>query len=150
MTAIMNGRRALATASAYLRVNHRTRAADIVPGSQVDYVLTEIYDDQQVKPQVGGAFAVTADDWTVIQYVPLHPKQDLRQLADSYQHWAAPGDGMKFHVQKPMEGKALSVLIRRAPGVFHLTAAGEIAHIDRGKIRNQYKPLTAADMAQAA
>jgi hypothetical protein len=150
MTAIMTARRALATAGSYLRVNHRTRAADIVPGSQVDYVLTDIYDDHQVKPQAGGGFVVTADDWTVIQYVPLHSKQDLRQLADAYKHWAAPGDGKKFHEQKPMDGKGLAVLIRRAPGAFYLTQSGEIAHLDRGKIRNQYKPLAAADLAAAA
>jgi hypothetical protein len=148
MTAIMT-RRALARASAYLRVNRRTRDADIVPGTQADYVLTEIYTDQQVKPQPGGAFAVTDDDWTAIQYVPLHPNQDMRKLADLYKHWAAPGNGMKFHEQEPMSGKALGVFIRRAPGVFYLTQSGEIAHLQRGKIRNQFKPLV-ANQAQAA
>lgn len=141
---------ALAKASAYLRVNHRTKAAEVVHGAQVDYVLTQIYDDQQVKQQPGGGFVVTADDWTVVQYVPLAAQQDMRILADGYKHWAAPGDGKKFHQQQDMPGKALGVFVRRVPGRCYVTRAGEIAHLDGGRIRNQFKPLTADDMAQAA
>jgi hypothetical protein len=140
----------LAKASAYLRVNHRTKHAEVVHGAQVNFVLTEVYEDQQVRQQPGGGFVVTADDWTVIQYTPLAPEQDLRQLADSYKHWTAPGNGQKFHEQPHMEGKALQVLLRRQPGTFHVTRLGEIAHLYGGRIRNQYKPLTAADMATAA
>ena len=135
MTA-MNQRRALARASAYLRINHVSKHAEVVNGAQVDFVLTEVYSDQQVKQQPGGGFIVTTDDWTPIQYVPLADNQDLRQLADAYKHWAAPGDGKQFH--------------RRAPGTCYITRLGEIAHLDGGRIRNQFKPLTAADMAQAA
>ena len=148
MTAIMN-RRALAHASAYLRVDHVTKHAEVVHGAQVDYVLTEVYDDGQVKPQPGGGFAVVTDK-TVVQYVPLARNQDLHRLAEAYRHWAAPGDGRQFHQQKDMPGQALGVLVRRAPGRFYVTRLGEIAHLDGGRIRNQFKPLTADDMAQAA
>ncbi|MEU9405562.1 hypothetical protein AB0E08_07645 [Streptomyces sp. NPDC048281] len=150
MTAIMIERRALATASAYLRLNHRTRHADIVHGSQVDFVLTEVHEDRDVRPLASGGFAVTADDWTVIQYAPLADNQDLRQLADLYQHWAAPTGGKPIPQTQPMSSKGLAVLIRRAPGHFCLTRVGEIAHLQRGRIINQFKPLTAADMAKAA
>ena len=146
----MNQRRALARASAYLRINHVSKHAEVVNGAQVDFVLTEVYSDQQVKQQPGGGFIVTTDDWTPIQYVPLADNQDLRQLADAYKHWAAPGDGKQFHQQQDMPGRALSVFVRRAPGTCYITRLGEIAHLDGGRIRNQFKPLTAADMAQAA
>jgi hypothetical protein len=39
------------------------------------------------------------------------------------------------------------VFLRRAQGAFYVTRLGEIAHLHRGKIRNQFKPL---EMAQAA
>lgn len=158
MTAIMN-KPALAKASAYLRVNHRTKAAEVVHGAQVDYVLTEIYDDQQVKQQPGGGFVVVYEtepedgeepERNVVQYVPLAVQQDMRSMADAYKHWAAPGDGKQFHQQQDMPGKALSVFVRRVPGRCYVTRAGEIAHLDGGRIRNQFKPLTADDMAKAA
>jgi hypothetical protein len=150
MTAIMTTRRALATASAYLRINHLTKHAEVVHGAQVDFVLTECHTDQQVKQQPGGGFIVTTDDWTPIQYVPLADTQDMRQLADAYKHWTAPGDGKQFHQEKDMDGKALSVLVRRAPGAFYVTRLGEIARVHGGRIRDQFKPLTADDMAKAA
>ncbi len=149
MTAIMTSR-VLAHASAYLRVNHSTKTADVVHGCQADYVLTEVYDDQQVKQQPGGGFVVTENDWTVIQYVPLADRQDLRLLADSYKHWSAPGDGRTFHRKQDLSGRALEVFLRRARGAFYVTRLGEIAHVAGGRIRNQFKPLTADDMAQAA
>lgn len=159
MTAIMN-RRILARASAYLRVNHITKHAEVVNGAQVDFVLTEVFGDDAVQQQAGGAFITIEEpgdfedseieETVVTQYVPLADKQDLRQLADAYKHWAAPGDGKKFHQQQDMPGKALSVLVRRAPGAFYVTQLGEIAHLDGGRIRNQFRPLTADDMAQAA
>jgi hypothetical protein len=150
MTAIMNGRRALAGADAYLRLNHRTRHAEVVHGSQVNFVLTQIHPDRDVKPQRGGGFVVTADDWTVIQYIPLHYSQDLRKLADQYEHRAAPDGGKPLTQNEPMSSKGLQMLIRRAPGRFYLTRVGEIVHLDGGRIRNQFRPLTAADMAPAA
>lgn len=151
MTAIMNRqRRGLAGADAYLRLNHRTRHAEIVHGEQVDYVLAECHRDRDVKPQKGGGFIVTADDWTVIQYVPLHYSQDMRNLADSYQHWAAPTGGKPIPQTQPMNSKGLQILIRRASGHFYLTRAGEIVHLSRGKIVDQFKPLEPDDMAQAA
>lgn len=150
MTAIMTERRALATASAYLRVNHRTRHADVVHGSQVDFTLTECHDDKDVRQTPGGGFVVTADDWTVIQYVPLADDQDMRHLADQYQHWAAPTGGKPIAQTQPMTSKSLTTLVRRAPGTFYLTRVGEIAHLHGGRIVNQFKPLTAAAMAQAA
>ncbi|MGA5598367.1 hypothetical protein ACPCSE_29455 [Streptomyces cellulosae] len=150
MTAIMNGR-ALAHADAYLRLNHRTRHAEILHGAQVDFVLTQVHPDRDVKPQKGGGFVVTADDWTVIQYIPLHYNQEVtRHLADSYQHWAAPHDGQKPVPQPPMSGKGLGVLAARAPGRFYRTRTDEIVHLHRGFIRNQFRPLSADDMAQAA
>jgi hypothetical protein len=149
MAAIMY-RRALAGADAYLRLNHRTRHAEIVHGAQVNYVLTEIHPDRDVKPQPGGGFVVTADDWTVIQYVPLHYSQNMHQLADSYLHWAAPDGGKPIAQTEPMSGKSLTVLARRAPGQFYRTRLGEVVHLQRGRIVDQFKPLTAEDMAQAA
>lgn len=149
MTAIMN-RRTLAHASAYLRVDQVTKHADVVHGAQVDYVLTECHTDQQVKPQPGGGFIVTVDEGTLIQYVPLADDQSLRCLADLYKHWAAPGDGKKFHLRQNMGGEALEVLARRAPGIFVVTRLGEVARIHGGRIRDQFKPLSAADMAKAA
>jgi hypothetical protein len=149
MTAIMN-RRTIAGADAYLRLNHRTRHAEIVHGSQVDYVLTQVHSDRDVKPQKGGGFVVTADDWTVIQYIPLHYSQDMRKLDGEYQHWAAPTGGKPIPQTQPMSGKGLQTLVRRAPGHFYLTRLGEIVHLQRGRIVNQFRPLTAADMATAA
>jgi hypothetical protein len=143
-------RYALARASAYLRVNHRTKVADVVHGAQVDYALTEIHADRDVRQLPGGGFAVTADDWTVIQYAPLADTQDLRKFAEEYQHWAAPTGGKPIPQTQPMSGKSLATLVRRAPGHFYLTGLGEIAHVQRGRIINQFKPLTAADMAKAA
>jgi hypothetical protein len=140
----------LADASSYLRLNHRTRHADAVHGSQVNYVLTEIYADRDVRPQKGGGFVVTADDWTVIQYVPLHYSQDMRKLAEAYQHWAAPNGGKPIPQTQPMSGKGLETLARRAPGHFYLTRLGEVVHLQRGRIVNQFRPLTAADLAKAA
>lgn len=150
MTAIMTGRRTLAGADAYLRLNHRTFHADVVHGAQVNWVLTNCHADRDVRPQSGGGFIVTADDWTVIQYVPLHYSQDLRKLADLYEHRAAPDGGKPLTQNEPMSSKSLQTLIRRAPGQFYLTRVGEIVHLYGGRIRNQFKPLTAADMAQAA
>lgn len=160
MTAIMNGRRALATASAYLRLNHLTRRADIVNGAQVDYILTEVFDDDAVQQQAGGGFITIEEpgdfedseikETTVTQYVPLADNQDMRNLAESYRHWAAPTGGKPIPQTQPMSGKGLSVLVRRAPGTFCLTRTGEVAHLLRGRIVDQFKPLTAADMAQAA
>jgi hypothetical protein len=150
MTAIMN-RRVLADAPAYLRLNHRTRHAEFVHGSQVDYVLTEVHEDRDVRPQQGGGFVVTADDWTVIQYVPLDENQDLmHNLSEAYQHWAAPHDRQKPVPQANMSGKGLGYLVTRAPGTFRRTRSGEIVHVHQGFIRNQFRPLTAAEMAQAA
>ncbi|QDN94986.1 hypothetical protein FNV58_01240 (plasmid) [Streptomyces sp. RLB1-9] len=159
MTAIMN-RRALATASAYLRLNPITRRAEIVHGSQVDFILTEVFEDDAVQQQAGGGFITIEqpgdfedseiEESVVTQYVPLAENQDMRQLAESYRHWAAPTGGKPIPQTQPMSGKGLSVLVRRAPGTFCLTRAGEVAHLVRGRIVDQFKPLTAADMAQAA
>lgn len=149
MTAIMN-RPGLAGADAYLRLNHRTRHAEIVHGAQVDYVLTHIHPDRDVKPQKGGGFVVTADDWTVVQYVPLHYSQNMNKLADLYQHWTAPTGGKPTPVTKPMSGNSLQILARRAPGRFYLTRLGEVVHLQRGRIIDQFRPLMADDMAKAA
>lgn len=140
----------LAIASAYLRLNHRTRHAEVVHGAQVDYVLTQVHPGRDVRPTPGGGFVVTADNWTVIQYVPLHYSQDMRKLAELYEHRAAPDGGKPIAQSEPMSIKGLQMLIRRAPGHFYLTRVGEIVHIDGGRIRNQFKPLTADDMARAA
>jgi hypothetical protein len=149
MTAIMY-RRTLAGADAYLRLNHRTRHAEIVHGSQVDYVLTRVHPDRDVKPQKGGGFIVTADDWTVIQYVPLHYSQSMHQLTGLYRHWTAPTGGKPTPVTEPMSGEGLQILSRRAPGRYYLTRVGEIVHLSRGRIVDQFKPLEPDDMVQAA
>jgi hypothetical protein len=140
---------ALAGAAAYLRINRTTRCADIVNGAQANYVLTEVYTDDQVNQEKGGGFVVTDSDWTVISYTPLHADQDLlRGLSDAYRHWGAPGGGTQLHVQANMPGKTLGVLLTRAPGRFYRTRVGEIAHLHGGRLRNIFKP--AEDLAQAA
>ncbi|MEV7675078.1 hypothetical protein [Streptomyces sp. NPDC088752] len=139
----------LAHAPGYLRVNQRTGAADIVNGAQVDWVLTEEYDDQQVKQVEGGGFVVTATDWNVIRYIPLHKDQRvLGELADSYEHQAAPGDGKRFYLQKTMGGKELKARLVQAPGTFCRTRVGEIAYLEKGRVRDIFRP--AAQFAQAA
>ncbi|MEU6362144.1 hypothetical protein [Streptomyces albidoflavus] len=138
----------LATAGSYLRINRRTRAADLVCGAQADYALTEIHGDGEVAQEQGGGYLVTVDRWTVISYTPLHASQDiLRSLAPAYQHWAAPADGTNYHVQADMSGKGLGVLITRAPGRFVRTRRDEIAHLQRGRVRNIFRPTRADALA---
>jgi hypothetical protein len=139
-------RRALAPAAAYVALNRRTGVVDLVCGEQADYVLSEIYTDQQVCQQSGGVFVVTTSGWEVIKYAPLHGDQVLhRHIAPDAEYDAKLSlDGKIFRDMPRTGGKDLLKFITRNEGRFHRLLDDCIMRTHKGRILGMWRPAEAA------
>lgn len=143
-------RRTLATAPGYLVSNRRTCCTDVVNGVQADYVLDQIYNDNQVRQDTGGAFVVTTLDWQVIKYVPLHADQAIhRHLADAYDPKMSQ-DGRTFTAMPRMSGRDVRKYMDRHDGEFWRTRDDFIIQICRGRIVGMWRPASESAEALAA
>ncbi|MDQ1041551.1 hypothetical protein QFZ75_008053 [Streptomyces sp. V3I8] len=155
----MISRRALAHAPSYIVLNRRTAAAELVCGGQVDYVLSEIYEDDQVEPLNGGAFAVTraypvkvGEAHEVVQYLPLHRDQRLHQHVrpDSTYAMKRSQEGRTFIDMPNGSGKDLLRFVQRHEGAFYRTVDDHILRLHKRRILGIWQPVMAEAFAQAA
>ncbi|MFI0967112.1 hypothetical protein ACH4S8_37860 [Streptomyces sp. NPDC021080] len=161
----MAGRRALAQAPAYLVLNRRTHTVQVLGGPQVDYLLTEVYEDGMVTQAPGGAFAVVrpyevevGDAHEVVQYLPLHRDQRLLQhiSAGALYRPRRSRDGRTHYEEPVMDGKALLKFMPSQKGTFYRTRDDHIVLVQpvtrngQPRIVGIWKPLSAADFAKSA
>lgn len=159
-------RRALARASAYLILDHRKATVQLVHGAQVDYALSEIYEDHEVTPLQGGAYMVRPTPRRplgvgakppMLQYIPLHEQQDLHHhVSDAAVYDTRLSlEGLTFRTMPRTGGKDLRKFIYGHEGRFYRTADDCILRIHRvgrgpWRLLGMWKPVEAPDMAQAA
>lgn len=138
--------RTLAKADAYLVFNRGTGHAYVVHGAQADYVLSEVYEDYQVRPDRGGAYVVTLTSWQVIKYVPLHRDQMLQVHLSDQGDYAGKlsSDGRTFQTVPPLDGKALAQLVKRGDGEFYRTLDDYIIRVQRGRVLGMWQPFVLA------
>jgi hypothetical protein len=150
--ALATHRRALAPADAYIVFNRSTGIVDLVCGEQADYVLSEIYDDQHVRPERGGVFVVTTGGWDVLKYMPLHGDQTLhRHIApDAVFDTKLSRDGKMFRDMPRTEGRDLLKFITRHEGRFFRLLDDCILRTHKGRILGIWRPVRAEALAQAA
>ncbi|WP_331762482.1 hypothetical protein OG612_45505 (plasmid) [Streptomyces sp. NBC_01527] len=138
---VMKGQRAVLAAAAYLRIDLSTGLTDAVCGEQVDYVLVEVYLDDQVRAGAGGRYEVTHDEERTIRLAPLAGRRV--PLADWYQHATQP-DGRTSYPQAPVEGTQVRVQIAAARGEVHTLRDGTLVRVWRGRCAETWTPLPQA------
>jgi hypothetical protein len=138
----------------------------LVHGAQVDYALSEIYADHEVTPLTGGAYMVrptpprplgVGEKASMLQYIPLHERQDLhRHITDTSAYDQKLSlEGLTFRNMPQASGKDVKKFVARHEGRFYRTADDCILRIHRvgrgpWRLLGMWKPVTAAEMAQAA
>lgn len=157
--------RVLARADAYLALNRRTCTVELLCGEQVDYILSEIYEDEMVTQVRGGAFAVTrpypvrvGEAHEVMQYLPLHRDQVLHRhiTPDSLYRPKLSLEGRTFRDMPAMSGKALLKFIASHEGSFYRTSDDSIMRTHRAtrtgpkRILGVWKPISVDDFTQSA
>lgn len=148
-------RRTLAPADAYVVLNRRTAAVELICGEQADYILGAIYDDHQVQPVRGGAYVVTRPypvrvglAHEVLQYMPLHGDQNLHRHIGKDALYAPKLslDGRVYRDMPRVSGKELLQFIARHEGRFHRTLDDYILRTHRvgrsgpSRILGMWKP----------
>ncbi|WP_428957896.1 hypothetical protein [Streptomyces sp. cg35] len=141
MTVITAARRALATASAYLRINMTTGLTDVLCGTQVDFLLVDIYRDDDVQPGPRGRYQVVTGDGTMIRFAPL--AAGPMPLVPWYQHCLQP-DGRTSHQVAPVTADKLAKALPKAAGSVHTLADGALVRLYRGRCAETWTPLAEA------
>lgn len=162
---VMARRRALAHADSYLVFNCRTCTVGLLGGPQVDYVLSELYEDGMVTQGRGGAFSVSRPYQVevgmaseVVRYLPLHRDQRLHLhiTPDALYRPLLSLEGRTFREMPVTNGKALLKFIGSHEGAFYRTLDDHLVRVHRAsrtgpaRILGKWKPLSAADFAQSA
>lgn len=144
-------RRALAPAAAYIVLNSRTGIVDLVCGEQADYVLSEIYTDQQVRQEPGGVFVVTTER-DALRYAPLHGDQTLHRhiTPDAVYDAKRSLEGRIFRNMPRTDGKDLLKFTTRHEGRFYRLLDDCIVRTHKGRILGIWRPVRAEALAQAA
>lgn len=137
MSAYTTARRALATADAYLRLNTTTGLADVIVGSQVDFLLVDIYRDDDVRPGRNGRYQVDTADGQRVRFSPI--ARGRVPYANWYQHATSP-DGRASHPRAPLTGQQVHKRTTRLDGI-HVLASGDIVRINRGRCVESWSPL---------
>ncbi|MCX4799594.1 hypothetical protein OG497_37705 [Streptomyces sp. NBC_01242] len=130
-------RHALATAAAYMRLNLTTGAADVIVGAQADFLLVDVYRDDDVRPGPGGRYQVDTADGQRVRFSPLARGRTV--YANWYQHATSP-DGRTSHPRAPMTGQQVHKRITRADGI-HVLASGDIVRINGGRCVESWSRL---------
>ncbi|MFE4863280.1 hypothetical protein [Streptomyces sp. NPDC056670] len=130
-------RYALATAAAYLRLNLTTGAADVISGAQADFLLVDIYRDEDVRPGRGGRYQVDTADKQRIRFSPVARGRNTYRAW--YQHATSP-DGRAYHPRAPMTGPKVHKATVGLDGI-HTLASGDIIRISRGRCVESWSPL---------
>lgn len=135
MAAYTTAHRVLASCGAYLRLNMATGAADAVNGAQVDFLLTDVYQDQDVRPGRGGRYQVVVGGRTV-RYAPI--AGGCVEYAELYEHSTCP-DGRTSHAHGSVSGVKVRKAVVNADNVHTLTD-GTIVRLARGRCMETWTP----------
>ncbi|MFJ4902905.1 hypothetical protein [Streptomyces sp. NPDC088727] len=130
-------RHSMATAAAYMRLNLTTGAADVIAGGQVDFLLVDIYRDEDVRPGPGGRYQVDTADGQRIRFSPI--RQGRTVYATWYQHATSP-DGRASYPRAPMTGQKVHKAVRGLDGI-HMLASGDIVRIGHGRCVESWSVL---------
>ncbi|MET7363225.1 hypothetical protein ABZS76_32975 [Streptomyces sp. NPDC005562] len=140
MTVLTTARRALALADAYLRIDLTSNLTDVICGSQVDFLLVDIYRDDDVRPGPHGRYQVTTDSGTV-RFAPLASSRV--PYADWYQHATLP-DGRTSYQHAPMTAAKVAKQLPGVRGVVYTLRDGSLVRVFQARCAETWTPLPQA------